>query len=128
MDKNMRILIVENSYTMRTILKRTLGDLGFTNVSEAENGTATLSRLGSESFDFLIAVDPLRDMFGADLLLKLRADERLKKLPALMVLAEPKQSLIGEDLIAGANDYVIKPVSATELQEKIEKIFNSSKT
>lgn len=128
MDKNMRILIVENSYTMRTILKRTLGDLGFTNVSEAENGTATLSRLGSESFDFLIAADPLRDMFGADLLLKLRADERLKKLPALMVLAEPKQSLIGEDLIAGTNDYVIKPVSATELQEKIEKIFNSSKT
>ena len=123
LDKNMKILIVDDFSTMRRIIKNLLRDLGFTNTAEADDGTTALPMLQSGSFDFLVTDWNMPGMTGIDLLRAVRADERLKTLPVLMVTAEAKRDQIIEAAQAGVNGYVVKPFTAQGLKEKIEKIF-----
>ncbi len=123
MDKNMKILIVDDFSTMRRIIKNLLRDLGFTNTAEADDGVTALPMLQSGSFDFLVTDWNMPGMTGIDLLRAVRADERLKHLPVLMVTAEAKRDQIIEAAQAGVNGYVVKPFTAQVLKEKIEKIF-----
>ncbi|MBC3949067.1 MULTISPECIES: chemotaxis response regulator CheY [Pseudomonas] len=119
----MKILIVDDFSTMRRIIKNLLRDLGFTNTSEADDGLTALPMLESGSFDFLVTDWNMPGMTGIDLLRKVRADERLKHLPVLMVTAEAKRDQIIEAAQAGVNGYVVKPFTAQALKEKIDKIF-----
>ena len=123
MDKNMKILVVDDFSTMRRIIKNLLRDLGFTNTQEADDGNTGLPMLQSGSFDFLITDWNMPGMTGIDLLRAVRADSRLAKLPVLMVTAESKREQIIEAAQAGVNGYVVKPFTATTLEEKISKIF-----
>ena len=123
MDKNMKILIVDDFSTMRRIIKNLLRDLGFTNTQEADDGSTALPLLRSSDFDFLVTDWNMPGMTGIDLLKAVRADEKLKSLPVLMVTAEAKREQIIEAAQAGVNGYVVKPFTAQALKEKIEKIF-----
>jgi len=123
LDKNMKILIVDDFSTMRRIIKNLLRDLGFTNTSEADDGLTALPMLQSGNFDFLVTDWNMPGMNGIDLLRAVRADERLKNLPVLMVTAEAKRDQIIEAAQAGVNGYVVKPFTAQGLKDKIEKIF-----
>ena len=123
MDKDMKILIVDDFSTMRRIIKNLLRDLGFTNTQEADDGLTALPMLKNGDFDFLVTDWNMPGMSGIDLLKHVRADERLSSLPILMVTAEAKRDQIVEAAKAGVNGYVIKPFTAAALKEKIEKIF-----
>lgn len=123
MDKDMKILIVDDFSTMRRIIKNLLRDLGFTNTQEADDGLTALPMLKSGDFDFLVTDWNMPGMTGIDLLKQVRADEKLAELPTLMVTAEAKRDQIVEAAQAGVNGYVIKPFTAAVLKEKIEKIF-----
>lgn len=123
MDKNMKILIVDDFSTMRRIIKNLLRDLGFTNTTEADDGNSALPLLQSSQFDFLITDWNMPGMTGIDLLKSVRADPKLANLPVLMVTAEAKREQIIEAAQAGVNGYVVKPFTAAALKEKIEKIF-----
>ncbi len=123
MDKDMKILIVDDFSTMRRIIKNLLRDLGFTNTSEADDGSTALPMLQNGRFDFLITDWNMPGMSGIDLLRAVRADEKLKTMPVLMVTAEAKRDQIIEAAQAGVNGYVVKPFTAAALKEKIEKIF-----
>ena len=92
MDKNMKILIVDDFSTMRRIIKNLLRDLGFTNTAEADDGTTALPMLQSGAFDFLVTDWNMPGMTGIDLLRHVRADEKLRSLPVLMVTAEDRKS------------------------------------
>ena len=119
----MKILIVDDFSTMRRIIKNLLRDLGFTNTAEADDGTTALPMLQSGNFDFLVTDWNMPGMNGIELLRAVRADERLKLLPVLMVTAEAKRDQIIEAAQAGVNGYVVKPFTAQALKEKIEKVF-----
>lgn len=123
MDKNMKILVVDDFSTMRRIVKNLLRDLGFSNIHEADDGTTALPMLKSGNFDFLVSDWNMPGMTGIDLLRTVRADPSLKTLPVLMVTAESKREQIIEAAQAGVNGYVVKPFTAVTLKEKIEKIF-----
>jgi len=123
LDKDMKILIVDDFSTMRRIIKNLLRDLGFTNTQEADDGLTALPMLKNGDFDFLVTDWNMPGMSGIDLLKHVRADERLSSLPILMVTAEAKRDQIVEAAKAGVNGYVIKPFTAAALKEKIEKIF-----
>lgn len=123
MDKDMKILIVDDFSTMRRIIKNLLRDLGFTNTSEADDGVTALPMLQNGNFDFLVTDWNMPGMTGIDLLKAVRADDRLKDMPILMVTAEAKRDQIVEAAQAGVNGYVVKPFTAAVLKEKIEKIF-----
>lgn len=123
MDKNMKILVVDDFSTMRRIVKNLLRDLGFSNTHEADDGSSAWPMLQSGDFDFVVTDWNMPGMSGIDLLKKIRADERLKKTPVLMVTAEAKRDQIVAAAQAGVNGYVVKPFTAAALKEKIEKIF-----
>ncbi len=123
LDKNMKILIVDDFSTMRRIIKNLLRDLGFTNTVEADDGTTALPILQAGSIDFLVTDWNMPGMTGIELLRAVRADDKLKTIPVLMVTAEAKRDQIISAAQAGVNGYVVKPFTAVALKEKIEKIF-----
>lgn len=123
MDKNMKILIVDDFSTMRRIIKNLLRDLGFNNTTEADDGSTALPMLQNGNFDFLITDWNMPGMQGIDLLKAVRSDSKLSKLPVLLVTAEAKKEQIVEAAQAGVNGYIVKPFTAATLKEKIEKIF-----
>ncbi|WP_395344287.1 chemotaxis response regulator CheY [Ningiella sp. W23] len=123
MDKNMKILVVDDFSTMRRIIKNLLKDLGFTNVQEADDGNTALPMLNQGDFDFVVTDWNMPGMQGIDLLRAIRADDKLKHLPVLMVTAEAKKEQIVAAAQAGVNGYVVKPFTAATLKEKLDKIF-----
>ena len=100
MDTNIKILIVDDFSTMRRIIKNLLRD-----------------------FQFVITDWNMPGMQGIDLLKAIRADDKLKTLPVLMVTAEAKREQIIEAAQAGINGYIVKPFTAATLKEKLDKIF-----
>ncbi len=123
MNKNMKILIVDDFSTMRRIIKNLLRDLGFVNTHEADDGSTALPMLKSGGYDFLVTDWNMPGMTGIELLRAVRADPGLVNLPVLMVTAESKREQIVEAAQAGVNGYVVKPFTAATLEEKINKIF-----
>jgi len=123
LNKDMKILVVDDFSTMRRIIKNLLRDLGFTNADEADDGNTALPMLKSGKYDFLVTDWNMPGMTGIDLLKTVRADDDLKTLPVLMVTAEAKRDQIVAAAQAGVNGYVVKPFTAAVLKEKIEKIF-----
>ncbi len=123
MDKNMKILVVDDFSTMRRIIKNLLRDLGFTNTQEADDGNTALPMLQTGNFDFLVTDWNMPGMQGIDLLKAVRADSKLKSIPVLMVTAESKREQIIEAAQAGVNGYIVKPFTAATLDEKLQKIF-----
>ena len=119
----MKILVVDDFSTMRRIIKNLLRDLGFTNTQEADDGSTALPMLQQGDFDFLITDWNMPGMEGIELLKRVRADEKLKSMPVLLVTAEAKKEQIVEAAQAGVNGYIVKPFTAQTLREKIEKIF-----
>lgn len=123
MDKEMKILIVDDFSTMRRIIKNLLRDLGFNNTSEADDGQTALPMLKTGKFDFLVTDWNMPGMDGLTLLKTVRSDEELCEMPVLMVTAEAKRDQIVVAAEAGVNGYVVKPFTAATLKEKIDKIF-----
>jgi two-component system chemotaxis response regulator CheY len=122
-DPNMKILVVDDMSTMRRIVKNIMKQLGFANVEEAENGQEALDKLRAEPFGFVISDWNMPVMTGIDLLRAIRADNKLKDIPVLMVTAEAQKENLVEAIKAGVSNYIVKPFTAEVLQEKMNKIF-----
>jgi two-component system chemotaxis response regulator CheY len=122
-DPNIKILVVDDMSTMRRITKNFLKQLGFNNVEEAENGQDGLAKLRAESYGFVVSDWNMPVMTGIEMLRAIRADEKLKTLPVLMVTAEAQKDNIVEAAQAGVSNYIVKPFTAETLQDKMNKIF-----
>ena len=123
MSKDMKFLVVDDFSTMRRIIKNLLNDLGYANVTEADDGQTALPILQAGGIDFLVTDWNMPGMPGLDLLKAVRSDPKLAKLPVLMLTAEAKREQIIEAAQAGVSGYVIKPFTAVTLKEKIDKIL-----
>lgn len=122
-DPNMKILVVDDMSTMRRIVKNILKQLGFSNMEEAENGQEALNKLRADSYGFVVSDWNMPVMPGIEMLRTIRADEKLKHIPVLMVTAEAQKENLIEAIQAGVNNYIVKPFTAETMQEKIGKIF-----
>ena len=71
-DRNMRILVVDDAQTMRRIIVNLLRQLGFTNMTEADDGTTAWERLSTEHIDLIISDWNMPKMTGIELLKKVR--------------------------------------------------------
>ena len=120
-----KFLVVDDFSTMRRIVRNLLKELGFVNVQEAEDGVEALKKLHAEAFDFVVSDWNMPNMTGIELLQAIRADDKLKHLPLLMVTAEAKKENIILAAQAGATGYIVKPFTAATLDEKLKKIFQN---
>ena len=123
LDKNMKVLVVDDFSTMRRIVKNLLRDLGFTNIQEADDGSTALPMLQGGDFDFVVTDWNMPGMQGIDLLKAIRADSSLSHIPVLLITAEAKKEQIVMAAQAGVNGYIVKPFTAGTLKTKIDKIF-----
>ncbi len=124
-DKNLKFLVVDDFSTMRRIVRNLLKELGFINVDEAEDGAVALRKLQDGNYDFVVSDWNMPNMDGLTMLQSVRADEKLNKIPVLMVTAEAKKENIIAAAQAGASGYIVKPFTAAVLDEKLNKIFQN---
>ena len=122
-DKKMRFLVVDDFSTMRRIVINLLKELGYSNIEEAEDGAVGLKKLQAEKFDFVVTDWNMPNMTGLELLQAIRADDKMKSLPVLLVTAEAKNDNIVAAAQAGASGYIVKPFTAATLEEKLTKII-----
>ena len=122
-NKDMRVLVVDDFSTMRRIIKNILRQLGFTNIIEADDGTTAWETLNKERIDFVISDWNMPKMPGIELLRKVRGSEEFAAMPFLMVTAEAQQENIIEAVQAKVSNYIVKPFTAETLGQKIDKIF-----
>ncbi len=130
MDKQIKILVVDDFSTMRRIIRNLLRDLGYNNTEEADDGVTALPMLQTGDYDFLVTDWNMPKMTGIELLRAVRADTQLADLPVLMVTAEAQRDQIVAVAVAaaaaGVDGYVIKPFTAAALNKKIERIFQEA--
>jgi len=123
MDKNIKILVVDDFATMRKVIKNLLKQVGYENIVEAEDGVLALRVLKSQKIDLVISDWNMPNMTGLELLKAVRGDEDLKTTPFLMVTAEALQDNVIAAVKAGVSNYIVKPFTAEVLNEKIIKIL-----
>ena len=119
-----RFLVVDDSATMRRIIKNNLKTIGFESVVEAEGAQAALAKIATGGIDFVISDWAMPEMTGLDLLRAIRANPAHAKLPVLMVTGIGQQEDILQAVEAGVNGYVIKPFDPTTLAEKLQQILS----
>ena len=118
-DKNMKVLVVDDYKTMVRIIRNLLKQLDFNNVDEAADGTAALRKLRDGDFGLVISDWNMEPMTGIQLLKEVRSDEKLKELPFIMVTAESKTENVVAAKQAGVNNYIVKPFNAATLKSKL---------
>ncbi|MCA3277811.1 MAG: chemotaxis response regulator CheY [Roseomonas sp.] len=123
MDKNINVLIVDDYRTMLRIIRNLLKQLEFNNVDEAVDGQEALAKLRAGNFGLVISDWNMAPMTGLDLLKEVRADQRLKNMPFIMITAESKTENVVAAKQAGVSNYIVKPFNAETLREKIEKVL-----
>lgn len=123
LDPNVKILVVDDFATMRQIVKKSLIALGYNNISEAADGQDALAKLETDTFGFIISDWNMPNMMGLDFLKAVRASERFKSIPFLMVTAEAKRENVIAAAQAGVSQYIVKPFTVDALQEKMTAIF-----
>jgi two-component system chemotaxis response regulator CheY len=123
LDRNMPILVVDDFSTMRKVVRNCLRQLGFANVTEAEDGQAALDKMKEAEFSFVISDWSMPNMMGIDLLKKLRGDRKYAKVPFLMVAAEAQKDAVAQATQLDASTYIVKPFTAQVLEQKMASIF-----
>ena len=120
---DLKFLIVDDFSTMRRIVRGLLKEIGYANAEEAEDGNVALNMLQNGGYDFVVSDINMPNMNGFELLKALKADEKLKHLPALMVTAEARKEDIVLAAQSGAAGYIVKPFTKATLEEKVQKIM-----
>jgi len=118
----MHALIVDDSTTMRMILKAYLQKMGFT-VTEAINGLDALVKLRAMGKADVVLVDwNMPEMDGLDFVKAVRAEVSYDALPLMMVTTNSEREHVERALAAGANEYIMKPFTGAMIREKLEML------
>ena len=116
----MKVLVVDDYATMRRIIRNLLGQIGFNDVEEAEDGGSALKKLRVGNFGLVLSDWNMVPVTGLQLLESVRKEPALAKLPFILVTAESKPENIVAAKKAGVNNYIVKPFNAETLKQKIE--------
>ena len=116
-----KVLIVDDSETIRQEVARALGNAGFS-VFEASDGIDALERIGEIDFSMVILDVNMPRLGGLDLLDRLKADPKTSKLPVIMLTTEAQRSMIERAKNAGARGWLIKPVKMEHLVIAVTKL------
>lgn len=122
-DLKTRVLVVDDMLTMRKIVSKVLKEIGFTDITEAQDGALGWQAItnAKPAIGLVISDWNMPNSTGLDLLKRVRADSKFNRLPFIMVTAEAEKHQIVEAVKAGVSNYVIKPFSPEGLREKLEQ-------
>lgn len=115
----MKFLVVDDSSTMRRIIKNSLKRIGYEDVEDAENGREALEKLSG--IDIILTDWNMPEMDGLEFVKQVRAQN--KTIPILMVTTNAAKDDIVEALKNGVNNYIVKPFTPETLKEKVETVL-----
>jgi len=124
-NMNINILIVDDYKTMLRIVRSLLNQIGFNNVDEAANGAEAMNRLREKNYDLIISDWNMEPMTGLELLKAVRANDKTKNVPFIMVTAESKTDNVIAAKQAGVNNYIVKPFNAETLKAKLAAVLGA---
>ncbi len=119
-----KVLVVDDSGTMRKIIIRALNSVGYTNVVEAADGAEGFATFQGGSFDLVLTDWNMPNKSGLDLTRDIRGTG--SDVPIFMITTEGEKSRVLEAISAGVTDYLMKPFSADTLREKLDKFTVSA--
>ena len=118
----MKILSVDDSKTIRLIVKRTFSPYDCT-VIEACNGEEGLATAAAEKPDLIVLDITMPVMDGVTMLTKLKESPELKNIPVIMLTAESGRENVAYIAKLGVRDYLVKPFQDAQLIEKVQRII-----
>lgn len=125
-ENTLKLLVVDDSSTMRRIIKNTLQRLGYDDILEAENGLEAWGILdGTGGINVLITDWNMPEMNGLELVKKVRAEKKYEDMPIIMVTTEGGKAEVITALKAGVNNYIVKPFTPQVLKEKLEDVLGT---
>ncbi len=122
----MKILIVDDSSTMRRIIGNVVMQLGFSrdDFDEAEDGVKAWKILSESQYDIILTDWNMPNMNGLQLVQKIRGESTTHKaVPIIMITTEGGKGEVITALKAGVNNYIVKPFSAEILKEKLDGVL-----
>jgi len=130
-EMNSKILVVDDSISMRMIVVSFLKKMGYSNIHEAEDGEIALlmlkdGLLGDDPFQIVISDWFMPNMTGHELLEAVRKDEQLKNMPFLLVTAEGEDKHVNMAKESGVTDIIVKPFSIDQIHAKVKMILNNN--
>jgi two-component system, chemotaxis family, chemotaxis protein CheY len=114
-----KVLVVDDSATMRKIVIRALNSVGCTETAEAVDGREAMAAFQASPFDVVLTDWNMPNKSGVELTREIRALG--SKVPIFMITTEAEKSRVLEAIRAGVSDYLVKPFTAEMLREKLEK-------
>ena len=122
-EQNMKIMIVDDYKTMLSILRNLLKQLNFLNVEEATDGSMALEALRKNTFGMVISDWSMEPMTGIQLLREVRSDDRLKRLPFIMITEGGEAESVFAAKEAGVSNYIVKPFNVEILKTKMFSVL-----
>jgi two-component system, chemotaxis family, chemotaxis protein CheY len=117
-----KVLIVDDSMYMRTLINEALIGAGFEVVGQAANGEQAIDMALDLKPDLITLDNILPDMIGTDILRVLKQDEKIES-KVIMISAVGQESVIQEGLALGASDYIVKPFTSEIVVAAANKLF-----
>ena len=114
-----KVLVADDSSTMRKIIVRSLQAVGVSDAAEAADGDEAISMFNAGSFDMILTDWNMPGKNGLEVIQEIRKVN--KDVPVIMVTTEAEKSRVLEAIQAGVSDYLVKPFTADTLREKLEK-------
>ena len=124
-DKNMKILIVDDFKSMLMITDSILKQFGFKHVDQAMDGQSALTKIKENKYGLVLSDWNMEPMNGMELLKAVRSDPATKSLPFILITAESKAENIIAAKQAGVNNYIVKPFTAATLKEKMSAVLGA---
>jgi two-component system chemotaxis response regulator CheY len=125
MEKH-RVLIVEDSPTMRQLLVFALRRLKGIEIVEAQDGMDGLRRVSSDHFDIALIDINMPVMDGLKLIRLMRGEEALKEIPIVVITTEGANEDRDRAIALGANEYLTKPIQANRVLSVVKSLLKLS--
>jgi len=116
-----RVLLADDSGTMRTIIRRSLEALGVSEIVEASDGNQAVAQFQPGRFDLVLTDWNMPGKTGIEVIRAVRAVDRTT--PIVMITTEAEKSRVLEAIQAGVTDYLVKPFTTDKLKEKLDKFL-----
>jgi len=122
---SMPVLVVDDSRTVVSVVRKLLHQLGFSDVDDADDGASALEKLGTKSYGLVISDWNMQTMNGYEFLRRVRETPELKRLPFIMMTTEVDKEKVIAAKKAGVDNYIVKPFNTLTLRAKIETVYSA---
>lgn len=118
-----KVLVADDSGTMRKIIIRSLNALGVTDITEAGDGEQAIAAFDQQSFDLVLTDWNMPNKNGLQVIEAIRA--KGSQVPILMITTETEKRNVLEAIRAGVSDYLVKPFETDTLRGKLDRLIGN---